>query len=764
MKSNLTIKNRLFLVITAILASTYALLFFVSFITLKNSIEDQIAKDLDFSLKFAKNQFQARQELVIEALKLPAANPSVQNLFVSADYENLKNLTNLWAKSLDFLEILTIIDSQRNVVARSNGQRDPQLFLKSALLQSLFERKQPIIATELVSHDEYCREVSDDICQALSENLAVMVQLVFLPIIDSAGNVIGAIIAGDEVNKDQYLPFLQPKVFDATVEMLVTQKGQLIASTMTDLGGLKPDLDASVFQLLKNGYSFQGATAFNGRQYEMIAEPINNHKGELIGSIAVAIRVDRFAGLANEKYRNLILCGVFSSAIILILGYWIARQFNVPLRRFTEAFKAIEARDYAIKIPESGGRELKALAETFNRVTGALSERDLVFTTENSELRARNETIENRALEQAAQLETEISGYKSIIKSLADGLLVADDRGMTIDINPAAEKLLGVKALEVIGEPLAKLYTLQGLGELEELVKCCRGDQLSENETFVIFKHNGKKLRFTAIKLREEKGSKCSFLLGVRDVTTEGEVDRLKSSFIAKVSHELKTPLTSMKGSLQFILKKGKWLTGVEREMLTICCRNTERLIGLVGGIIELSRIEAGQIAFSVKPVQIGEVVLYSLEEIKGAALIRNISLVNDVPMDLPKVYGDYERLTQVLSNLLSNAVKFSPQNSVVTLSAAVYKSFLTISVADDGKVIPEEERSALFSTFQQMGRPEEGEFCGSGLGLAISREIIERHGGSIFYSPGAGKGNVFAFSVPLNGEIDSAKQDTDCR
>jgi signal transduction histidine kinase len=216
-----------------------------------------------------------------------------------------------------------------------------------------------------------------------------------------------------------------------------------------------------------------------------------------------------------------------------------------------------------------------------------------------------------------------------------------------------------------------------------------------------------------------------------------------------------------MKGSLQFILKKGKWLTGVEREMLTVCFRNTERLIGLVAGIIELSRIEAGQIAFTMRPLQMGEVVLYAIEELKGAALIKNISLVNDVPMDLPKVYGDYERLMQVLSNLISNAVKFSPENSVVTISAETEKSFLTISVADSGEVIAEKERTALFSRFQQMGRPEDGEFCGNGLGLAISREIIERHGGSIFHAPGAGGGNRFAFKVPLNGDIDGKKQDT---
>jgi signal transduction histidine kinase len=296
---------------------------------------------------------------------------------------------------------------------------------------------------------------------------------------------------------------------------------------------------------------------------------------------------------------------------------------------------------------------------------------------------------------------------------------------------------------------------------LEGLIKSRRGDILSDDKSVMLLNHNRRRLRFTVTDLSAESESSGAFLLVVRDVTTEGEVDRLKSDFIAKVSHELKTPLTSMKGSLQFILKKGKWLTGVEREMLNICFRNTERLIGLVTGIIELSRIESRQIAFTLKPVQIGEVVLYALEENKVAALARNISLVNDVPMDLPKVYGDYDRLIQVLSNLLSNSVKYSPQNSVVNLSAAIEKSFLTIFVADDGDIIPEEKRGALFSRFQQMGRPEEGEFSGSGLGLAICREILERHGGSIFYEPGMSKGNVFAFRVPLNGEHDGKEQDT---
>lgn len=763
MKSNLTKINGLFFAIAAILACSYAALFIVSIITVQQFIEEQTAKDLEYSLKFAKNQFTGRQEIALEALKLSAATQSVQKLFTSADREELANSVIQWKKSLDFLEILTVLDARHTVIARLNGQRNSQLFLQPELLDSFFERKQPIMTTELVQHDDYCREVKADVCQAVPKSGEVMVQITFLPVIAAAGNVIGAIVAGDEINKDPYLPFLQQKVLEKAIEMLVTQRGELIASTMTDSGGLRSSLGARVLQSLQNGYAYEGMTVLNGRHFQMHAEPIHNYKGEFIGSIAVALGFDRFAGLANDQYQNLILCGTVSVIVVFVIAYFVAAQLTTPVRRFSAAVKEVEAGNYAVTIPERGIFAIKSLAENFNGMTRALRASSTGLLTQNSELRTRNEELERRVLERNTRLEAEISVYTSIVKSLVDGLIVADEQQMIIAINPSAEKMLGVKSSAVVGEPLANLYALQGLRELEGLVNSSTTDHKPANETVMILNHERNKLRFALTALGEGKESGKGFLLGVRDVTTDGEVDRLKSGFIAKVSHELKTPLTSMKGSLQFILKKGKWLTGVEREMLTVCLRNTDRLIGLVAGIIEISRIESGQIAFSRRPIQIGEVVLYAMEELKGAALIKNISIVNDVPMDLPKVYGDYERLTQVLSNLLSNAVKFSPQNSVVNLSATLEKSFLTISVADDGQVIPEEQRSALFSRFQQMGRPEEGEFCGSGLGLAICKEIIDRHDGSIFHEPGVGKGNVFGFRVPLYGGGDGNKQDTYC-
>jgi len=755
MKRRLTIKSRLFLAIAAVLACSYAILFFTSLTTLQHFISYQSEKDLQFTLKFAKNQFTAHSESVLNALKLPAASQSVQKLFLTGDTGELRKNAKTWKDSFDFMEILTIFDTSQNVIARSNGRSEPESFLSMELLNTVFERKEPLMTTEVVSHEQYCREVSSTICQSLPENRDVMVQLVFLPVIDRAGNVIGAIVAGDDLNNDQHLGYQQQQVFGKTVEMLITQGGELIASTMTNVGGFPLNLEAKVLQPLKNGYQFQGATALNGHQYEMIAEPIINHRGEFIGSIAVALSANRFVSLRNDNYRNFLSCGIFSSLLIFVLAYFTALKFTAPIRRLTAAVKAIEAGDYSTKSSEYEGLEFIFLAEAFNRMSAALQERDSVIMSQNEELKAVNSQLAQRAFESDMQLDTEIKVQKSIIRSLLDGLIVADARQMIIEINPAAEKMLGVKAADLLGWPVAKLYTRPGLGELEKLGKQGdRGDSFQQ-DSVLILKFRKRRLRFAVIDLQGEEEFFGGFLLGIRDVTADGEVDRLKSGFIAKVSHELKTPLTSMKGSLQFILKKGKWLTGVEREMLTVCYRNTDRLIGLVSGIIELSRIEAGQALFSMKPVQIGEVVLYALEEIKGAALRKNVALINDVPMDLPKVSGDYERLIQVLVNLLSNAVKFTPENSVVALRAKVENSFLTVFVADSGRVIPEETRAALFSRFQQSGRPEDGEFSGSGIGLAISREIMEMHDGTIFYEPGADGGNVFAFRVPLEGALD---------
>jgi signal transduction histidine kinase len=230
----------------------------------------------------------------------------------------------------------------------------------------------------------------------------------------------------------------------------------------------------------------------------------------------------------------------------------------------------------------------------------------------------------------------------------------------------------------------------------------------------------------------------------------EEEVDRMKTEFISTVSHELKTPLTSMKGSLQYIINRGQWQTDTEPELLKICLRNTDRLIRLINDILDISKIEAGKLTFALKPQPVGELVRDAIEEISGFAMHRNISINNYVGMDMPRVYADHDRLIQVLTNLLSNAVKFSPAGKTVILSAKREGNYVAVSVADEGEAIRWSDRDKLFRKFQQLHTISATEGGGTGLGLAICKEIVERHHGRVYYQEGAGGGNVFTFTVPI--------------
>jgi len=758
MKQGLTIKSKIFLATAAVLVCSYAILFLLSIVTIKNFTADEIAKDLETALRFAKNQFNSRPDLVLEALKLPITSADTQRLFRNADVSGLKEASRQWTKNLDFLEMLTFVDSQQEVISRINGKSGKGSFVSGFLLDALFERRQPVITTELISHDKLCDEVTAEVCKMLPENEDVMMQLVLVPVLDANGRMLGAIVAGDEINKDPYLPDIQQKVFGKSVEMMITQKGERIATTMSGGDVFSPSLEPNVLQSLKGGYRFNGTTVLNGKAFEMIAEPILNHRGEFVGSIAVALAESNFKSIWNENFQNLLICGFLSLVLILVLSYLIAWQISKRMRIFSEAATAIELGVFSTKIEAGGGREFKVLAETFNRMSSSLEERDKIIQQQNESLSQLNLELNKNITERAEQYVAATALQRAVIKCFGDGLIIADDRGNIVQVNPAVESLLGAGADELPGKPIFTVCEIFQLAELQNLLETGSSEIAADHELVTLQQFFHKQLRFRISSYRDDNGKHRGLLIKIEDVTDVGEIDRLKGGFIAKVSHELKTPLTSMKSSLQFILKKGKWLTGVEREMLDVCLRNTERLIGLITGILELTRIEAGQIQFSMRPLQIGEIVLYMLEENKSVALAKNISLVNDIPMDLPKIYGDYERISQVLSNLLSNAIKFSPSSSVVTLSAEVSEGELAVSVGDSANVIPAECRESLFSRFQQISSPEDGDFSGSGIGLSICREIVARHGGNIYHAPGAAGGNVFTFSIPLAGELNGKR------
>jgi CheY-like chemotaxis protein len=233
-----------------------------------------------------------------------------------------------------------------------------------------------------------------------------------------------------------------------------------------------------------------------------------------------------------------------------------------------------------------------------------------------------------------------------------------------------------------------------------------------------------------------------------QDLSQERELTTLKSDFLSTVTHELRTPLTSVKGSLQLVLGKCAALAPVERELLGISLKNADRLIRLINDLLDISRLELGNLDLTFAPIATGSMVHEAVAGLRAYAGGRDVVIGCDVEGDLPPVRGDRDRLLQVLTNLISNAVKFSSAGGRVVVQASRAGDAIAIAVRDWGPGIAESDRSRLFRRFQRL-HPERTSEPGTGLGLAISKAIVDRHGGRIVVESREHEGSTFTVIVP---------------
>ena len=224
-------------------------------------------------------------------------------------------------------------------------------------------------------------------------------------------------------------------------------------------------------------------------------------------------------------------------------------------------------------------------------------------------------------------------------------------------------------------------------------------------------------------------------------------VERLRRDLVANVSHELKTPITAIRAHLENLLD------GVERpdpETLQVMLTQSERLGRLVDQLLDLSRLESGDVPLDREPVQLAPLVSQVLSEIDVARSDRGVVVEADVPSDLPAAMADRERIHQVLFNLVDNAVRFTPAGGEVTVSASRHNGSVELRVADTGVGIPPEHLPRLFERFYRVDPARSREDGGTGIGLAIARSVVEAHGGTITAESEIGRGSVFTFDLPV--------------
>ncbi len=465
--------------------------------------------------------------------------------------------------------------------------------------------------------------------------------------------------------------------------------------------------------------------------------------------LATSLRADveRIAELNREALRQKnaraeqtairntqLVTGVGVLTLVVLISFLLAfpKAILGPIEEFTQKVSAIAGGRFEQRVELTRADEFGTLAQAFNRMSAQL-------------VNYQRSTLKELVL---AQRRTE-----ALLQAMREPLVLLDAERRVLYLNPKAEAALGLRSAQVQGHYAPDLAATNDLMRtlLRPLFEPGREPAAAPIEVVI----EGRTLSYTleTVVLRatdadDDLHQPLGYALGLHDVTAYRELDRAKTDFMATISHELKTPLSSINLSLKLLNDpKVGALNDEQLQLVTHVQDDTQRLLKLVGELLDLSQIESGRIGLRVRAVQLGDVAAAATAAVQAQATAKGVTLHTELADGLT-VSADPEKLTWVLTNLLGNAIRYSPAGERVTLAAALtstHPSQVQITVSDVGPGIPPEQRGRLFERYQRLSNAQG---AGSGLGLAISREFIEAMGGTIALDTTTTQGTRFVLRM----------------
>ena len=246
-----------------------------------------------------------------------------------------------------------------------------------------------------------------------------------------------------------------------------------------------------------------------------------------------------------------------------------------------------------------------------------------------------------------------------------------------------------------------------------------------------------------------ENKEPAGWVVVFRDITKEKQLAQAKNDFVAMASHDLRTPLTAIKGYAVTLLRHDKRFDDTtQKEFLKVINSEIDRLSRLLDNLLNLSRLEAGRLEVRKDMVDFYEIVRKTVDVFKVSATKHEFAI--DIPSDCSHIYADQDRLEQVLNNLISNAIKYSPAGGTITINSRINGKEWITSVSDQGTGIPKEQLAYLFERFHRVESKLTRHVSGTGLGLFITRSLVEAHGGQIWVESEVGHGTTFYFTLPI--------------
>lgn len=422
------------------------------------------------------------------------------------------------------------------------------------------------------------------------------------------------------------------------------------------------------------------------------------------------------------------LLGLVALAVLcigFITAHGIARRFGAPIEALAKAADNIGQGNFEVILPISSAAEMNLLTRRFGIMAEALRQHQV---TNVDELLAGQQRLQ------------------AVLDSIDDGLLMIDRQGRLEHLNPVAQRQLGWDE-DRLGQGLGEALQRPELDE--QLYLTLRGGTLERAPEDLEVEVDGeiRLLTYSLTPVSHTKGHILGAVMVLHDVTEQRAFERVRSEFVLRASHELRTPVTGMHMAFGLFRERAKFpADSREADLLDTVNEEMQRLMQLINDLLNFSRYQNGLQKLTLAPCSIDELLEHTRLRFQDQAQEQNIVLSIEAEEPLPRLHADRAQLERVLDNLLDNALRHTPENGLIRLQARRHGERVIISVEDNGEGIAYGQQGRIFEPFVQVGRKKGG----AGLGLALCKEIVQLHGGRMGVYSRPGQGTQFYMALPL--------------
>lgn len=482
-------------------------------------------------------------------------------------------------------------------------------------------------------------------------------------------------------------------------------------------------LEADLILGALNGHDMEKNVLAGGQgiSSKNMAFPLYDANNRVTGVIYVRRDLTDIYRTLNQSKFIMLRATLLALGITIILGYLIASSITGPIRDVTVKAAKMAAGDFDQVVEVKSNDEIGQLASMFNYLTARLKMSLQEISSEKQKL-------------------------DTILTDMADGVVATDIQGKLIHINPRALEMLSLTREEAENMTFDQLFS--------PLSQHLRMAQIGSNDNgwagqVALDMHSGSKLRASYAPYRSEENVIDGVVLLLQDITEHERLEKMRKEFVANVSHELKTPLTTIKSYAETMLQGTVEDPVMQGRFLQIIDDEADRMARLVRDLLQLSNLDYQQTKWEARPVNLQALMDKVLRNLDHSVQQKTHQLIYEPPEGPLYTFGNEDALEQVIINIISNAIKYTPEKGELRLYLGEEQSSVSLIVQDNGIGIPSQELPRVFERFYRVDKARSREMGGTGLGLSIAQQIVEAHGGSIHLYSRAKKGTRVVTRLP---------------